>query len=74
MKAFGEAVATLTGCDRLDRIQVLLSDPTVDPLERPRPEKRHRGVRSVEVTRGSGARGSGTWGSGLGDSGFGTGD
>jgi hypothetical protein len=33
MKAFGEAVATLNGSDRLDRIQVLLSDPTVDPLE-----------------------------------------
>jgi hypothetical protein len=32
MKAFGEAVATLTGSDRLDRIQMLLSDPTVEPL------------------------------------------
>jgi hypothetical protein len=32
MKAFNEALAMLGGADRLDRIQMLLSDPTRDPL------------------------------------------
>lgn len=33
MKAFGEALANLiTSTDRLDRIQLLLSDPTTEPL------------------------------------------
>ena len=33
MKAFTEALALLTQPDRLDRIQMLLSDPTTDPLD-----------------------------------------
>lgn len=32
MKAFTEALGMLTKSDRLDRIQMLLSDPTTDPL------------------------------------------
>jgi hypothetical protein len=32
MKAFTEAIANLTGSGRLDRIQMLLSDPTIDPI------------------------------------------
>jgi hypothetical protein len=32
MKAFHEAVLALGGADRLDRIQLLLSDPTSEPL------------------------------------------
>ena len=32
MRAFNEALAMLAGRDRLDRIQVLLSDPTTEPL------------------------------------------
>jgi hypothetical protein len=32
MKAFHEAVLALSGADRLDRIQLLLSDPTSEPL------------------------------------------
>ena len=33
MKAFGEALASVTqGTGRLERIQMLLSDPTKDPL------------------------------------------
>ena len=33
MKAFAEALGMLTKPDRLDRIQVLLSDPTDEPLD-----------------------------------------
>ena len=33
IKAFTEALAMLTKPDRLDRIQMLLSDPTTEPLE-----------------------------------------
>jgi hypothetical protein len=32
MNAFNEALANLGQSDRLDRIQMLLSDPTTDPL------------------------------------------
>ena len=32
MKAFSEAVGMLMKPDRLDRIQMLLSDPTIEPL------------------------------------------
>jgi hypothetical protein len=32
MKALAEAIAMLGGPDRLDRIQMLLSDPTTEPL------------------------------------------
>ena len=34
IKAFREALDALTGPDRLMRIQLLLSDPTTEPLER----------------------------------------
>ena len=34
MQVFAEAVAALAGTDRVLRIQALLSDPTVAPLER----------------------------------------
>jgi hypothetical protein len=34
MRVFAEAVEALAGPDRLLRIQMLLSDPTVEPLER----------------------------------------
>jgi hypothetical protein len=34
MRAFVDALALLEGPDRLDRIQVLLSDPTAEPLPR----------------------------------------
>jgi hypothetical protein len=34
MQAFTEAVNALAGDDRLMRIQMLLSDPTIEPLER----------------------------------------
>ena len=53
MKAFGEALASLTGSDRLDRIQLLLSDPTVGTARRARPQERHRRVRSMEMTGAS---------------------
>ena len=33
IKAFTEALAMLAKPDRLDRIQLLLSDPTTEPLE-----------------------------------------
>jgi hypothetical protein len=32
MKAFTDAIGSLAGSGRLDRIQILLSDPTIDPL------------------------------------------
>jgi hypothetical protein len=32
MQAFADAVGALAGTGRLDRIQVLLSDPTTEPL------------------------------------------
>ena len=32
MRAFTDALAMLNGPDRLDRIQLLLSDPTTEPL------------------------------------------
>ncbi len=34
MQVFAEAIAALAGSDRLLRIQALLSDPTVEPLDR----------------------------------------
>ena len=34
MRVFAEAIAALAGTDRVLRIQALLSDPTVAPLER----------------------------------------
>lgn len=34
MQVFAEAIAALAGTDRVLRIQALLSDPTVEPLER----------------------------------------
>ena len=34
IKAFREALDALTGPDRLMRIQLLMSDPTTEPLER----------------------------------------
>ena len=33
MKAFSEALAALAGPDRLDRIQLILSDPRTTPLD-----------------------------------------
>ena len=41
--------------DRLDRIQMLLSDPTTEPLAGARSQERHRRVRSAEQIRQRGA-------------------